>query len=352
MNDNEQATQRAAEPKKKEDNEAYFINRLKHQGFDNHLSQPLRDKLKEGRDEFKLKFEGQSIGHFGKMRTIDFELNFKKDKVKKDDKGQPLYYFNSMKATLLDGQDPTKNRSHLFYMQNDRGVTTKDAFNLLEGRAVKKTVTVNKKDEQGNFVYTPGVRPETKQVWLQLDLGKRRNENEFEMNSYYEQYKYDLNKAVGRFEIKGIEYEGTKVKILESLEKGNLTPVVFVGAENTNGFLAANPKDWNVLAYDSKWEAFGHGMRQHTGERKGNGQDGNTSESQDQSRPNTNSTALRTDSSSDKDLANGKANVNAQSALSTDRTTVQTSKQQTENVGTRKSQEHETAKRRSRGIGA
>jgi hypothetical protein len=292
MNQNEQATQRVAEPTKKQDNEAYFVNRLYYQGFDNHLSQPLRDALKEGKDEFKLKYQGESKGLYGKNRDIDYELNFKKDPVKKDEKGQAIYYFNSMKATLRDEQDPKKDRSHLFYMDNDRGVSTKEAFNMLEERAVKKTLIKHKRDEKGNIVRTPGEKPETYQAWLQLDLGKRKNENEYEMAKYHENYRYDLNKAISRFDVKGMEHEATKSTIIKSLEKGNPTFVVFNGKEESNGFLVANPKDKNVVAYDSKWEPFGHGMRQRTGEGK------DKTEEQNKGKMNSHEPSVRTDGQS------------------------------------------------------
>jgi hypothetical protein len=350
MNENEQATQRAAGPTKKQDNEGYFIERLKYQGFGNLLSQPLRDALKEGKDEFKLTFVGESFGHFGKMRIVDYELNFRKDKQQKDEKGQPLHYFNSMKATLRDGQDPSQNRSHLFYMQNDRGVTSKEAMNLLEGRAVKKTVNKEKKDAQGNVIRTPGQRPETEDVWLQLDVNKRKNENEFEMHAYSEKYKYDLNKAISRFDIKGMDYAASKVSILKSLENGNPTPVVFAGKENAAGFLVANPKDRNVLAFDSNWQSFGHGMRQHTGERTERSENNSKSESLDQGRGNTSTTASRNESASDDRIKN-KENGAAQSTVAENSKAEQNGKKQSEDVTTKNSQGQEAGKKKSRSIG-
>src|ERR1700744_2308525 len=47
-----------------------------------------------------------------------------------------FYYFNKYDALLRYAGEPDKDRAQTFYISKGHGVTLKEAFNLLQGRAV------------------------------------------------------------------------------------------------------------------------------------------------------------------------------------------------------------------------
>jgi hypothetical protein len=50
-----------------------------------------------------------------------------------------MYFFNSYEASLQRSNSERVNQT--FYLNKGKGVTTKEAFNLLDGRAVHKELT-------------------------------------------------------------------------------------------------------------------------------------------------------------------------------------------------------------------
>jgi len=156
-----------------------------------------------------------------------------------------MYFFNSYRVTLKD--DP--NMSHTFYLDKGNAITSKEAFNLLQGRAVNKDL-VNKEGEKYN-------------AWVQLDIkGDKDLKQNFKLDRYHENYGYDLTKALNELVLKPMSVEDDQ-KLYNSLQKGNVQSVTFLkDGEEVKGFIEANPRDRTINIYDGKMEPLSKEAKQ------------------------------------------------------------------------------------------
>src|SRR5699024_5796680 len=100
-------------------------------GFGDELNEQLKANMKEGKPEFKLQFSKEhAVPGIGTTDKMQYELNFKKGK------DMDMYFFNSYTAQLTGVK--SEDREQLFYINKNKGVTSKEAYNLLSGRAVNK----------------------------------------------------------------------------------------------------------------------------------------------------------------------------------------------------------------------
>jgi hypothetical protein len=163
-----------------------------------------------------------------------------------------MYFFNRYKATLKN-DDPTLEKSQTFYVTKNSGITAKEAFNLLSGRSVNKDLT-NKEGQPFN-------------AWLQLDFSQKDKNDNFKVKQFHSGYGYDLDAVVKKYPIKELSNDEEKVKLLKSLEKGNLQPVTFLkeGKEEKMQ-VAANPQYKTLDLYDSKMQKQFQGIEKKEGD--------------------------------------------------------------------------------------
>lgn len=149
-------------------------------------------------------------------------------------KENEMYLFNSYHATLK--AEP--NRSQIFYLDKGNALTSKEAFNLLESRAVNKYL-VNKEREK----YNAGVQ-------LDMKGDKDLNQN-YPISRYHENYGYDLAKATNELVLKPMTAE-EESGLHKSLLKDKVQSVTFLKeGEEVKGFIEANPKERTVNIYDA-----------------------------------------------------------------------------------------------------
>src|SRR5450432_3520183 len=128
-------------------------------GFGEGMNEQLEKSIREQKPDFTL----QSAYTYNN-KPMQVELSFKKGNE------NDMYFFNKYNAKLGD-------RELTFYMNRGEGVTTKEAFNLLEGRAVNKNL-VNKEGEKYNS-------------WLQFDFTKKDEKEGYQVDRYHNNYGYD-----------------------------------------------------------------------------------------------------------------------------------------------------------------
>ncbi|TDH18047.1 hypothetical protein EXU57_24555 [Segetibacter sp. 3557_3] len=206
----------------------YLKDNIKYLGFGEGLYQALEANVREGKPAFTLQFNNEFNG-----TSMDATLNFRKSD------STEVYFLNSYQASLqhTEGQQVKQT----FYLNKGRGVTCKEAFNLLEGRAVNKDLT-NKEGQVYN-------------AWLQLDFKVVEPKGNYQVNQYHHNYGYDLQKELQKHPLKELKTEAEKGRLIESLEKGNRQSVTFVkdGAEQKM-FMEANPRFKTLNLYDSKMQ--------------------------------------------------------------------------------------------------
>lgn len=223
-----------------EQNLKYLKENIKYLGFGEKLFPELQNNIEQGLSEFHLKISTE----FNKDK-IGAELHFKKSET------NDMYFLNGYNATLQkpDGRE----LSQAFYLNKGNGITIKEAYNLLHGRAVNKDLT-NKQGEKFN-------------TWIQLDLTQKNEKGNYESKQYHKNYGYDLELPLLKFPIKELENKEQKEALMKSLQKGNLQSVTFEhNGKEQKMFIAANPQMKTINIYDTNMK-----LQQHDSLKKNEG---------------------------------------------------------------------------------
>lgn len=209
-----------------EKNFEYLKDQIKFTGFGQDLEAALKENLAKAQTEFRLAHTAQ----YGKDE-LNSSLHFKKSSQ------SDMYFFNSYSASLKKENlpDPLKQT---FYINREGGnITQKEAYNLLDGRAVNKDL-VNKEGKLYN-------------AWVQLDFKETALNGNFKFKQFSEKYGFDLEKSIAKLPIKELSDQTDKARLLESLGKGNRQAVTLThnGSEQ-KVFIEATPQFKAVIVYD------------------------------------------------------------------------------------------------------
>ena len=202
----------------------YLKEQLKYTGFGEGLNAQLEAAVAKKEPQFQLTFESE-IGGKAFVALLHFRRSEQTDR----------YYFNSYHASLQQSNGEIVDQA--FYLNNGRGVTAKEAYNLLDGRAVYKEL----QNREGQPYH----------AWLQLDFEKKDKHNNHEVKQFHEGYGYNLKEAVGRLAIPDLDGGDREKSLLYSLQKGNLQSVsIEKEGSVTMAFVEANPQYKTVNLYD------------------------------------------------------------------------------------------------------
>ncbi len=208
------------------ENVTYLKDNIKYMGFGEKQNEALEQHLKEGKESFQL-----TINTEVNKKAFEATLNFRKSD------NSDMYFFNSYHANLQRSNGEKKEQT--FYLHKGKGVTAKEAYNLLEGRSVHKELT-NKE----------GV---PYKAWIQLDFDKKDKNNNFEVKQYHENYGYDVKAAVSKYAIAELDGGEKEKALMQSLQKGNIQSVA-IEKDGTSHkmFMEANPQYKSVHLYDGQ----------------------------------------------------------------------------------------------------
>lgn len=207
-----------------QENLQYLSDNLKYMGFGEALKADLEKQLQEGKPEFKLEFFNE-IGNKGFEATLNFRKSDSTD----------MYFFNNYQATLHRSNGDEVNQT--FYLNKGKGVTAKEAFNLLDGRSVHKEL-LNKEDQPYK-------------AWIKLDFESKDKNNNFEVKQFHENYGYDLKDAVAKFAVTELADPDKTKALFQSLEKGNVQAVTIEkDGSSQRLFMQADPQYKKVTLYD------------------------------------------------------------------------------------------------------
>jgi hypothetical protein len=189
----------------KKDNLTFLQENLRYLGFGETL--PFNDELEhevgKGQKDFHLATEA----HFDEWSKLEATLHFRKGDQ------QEMYFLTKYTAALWYPENPDLNKMQTFYIFKGAGVTLKEAFNLLQGRAVNKDLT----DSEGQKY----------NAWIQLDFSTRTPTNNYRTRQFRLQYGYDLEKLLCNYPIRELQVEELRSNLIRSLRKGNIHPVTF-----------------------------------------------------------------------------------------------------------------------------
>jgi len=149
-----------------------------------------------------------------------------------------MYFFNKYDALLRKGDEPEMDRRQTFYISKGTGVTMKECFNLLQGRAVNKDL-INIEGEKYN-------------AWIQLNFEEMDLNHNYKMKQYRSQYGYDLEKILEKYPIKELKNEESRSWLIKALKRGNLQPVSFLKSDRDEKmFIEASPQYKTINIYSS-----------------------------------------------------------------------------------------------------
>lgn len=207
-----------------QENLKYLMDNIKYMGFGEKLNTELEQKMQEGKTDFQL----TASVEFNK-KSFEATLNFRKSD------STDMYFFNNYHASLEKSNG--EKVDHTFYLNKGKGVTAKEAFNLLDGRAVHKDLVTKDGNEY--------------KAWLQLDF-ENKTDKGFEVKQFHENYGYDLKAAVEKFAVAELKEPEKEKALMASLQKGNVQSVnIEKDGESHKMFMEANPHYKNVTLYDS-----------------------------------------------------------------------------------------------------
>jgi len=220
-----------------EKNLEYLKDNIKYQGFGETLNPELENQLKKGMAEFSLSFKTEV-----NKKNLEATLHFKKS----DNTG--MYFFNKYDVRAqLEKKDETIAQT--FYLNKGHGVTLKEAYNLLNGRAVHKELT-DKQDQKF-------------QAWIQLDFNTKDTNGNYERKQYHENYGYDLKETLSYYPIKEMNNDTDSKNLVRSLEKGNVQMVTLdTPGKEIKVFIEANPQYKSINLYNNKMQRLDKEQRQ------------------------------------------------------------------------------------------
>ena len=207
----------------------YLRDQVKYTGFGEGLENELKEKLGKQTQDFKLNHTTK----YGND-TASSELHFSKSSQ------SDMYFFNSYKVSLKKENVP-ENMEQTFYINKGNNITLKEAYNLMDGRAVNKDLT-NKDNQMYN-------------AWVQMDFKQADNNGNYKLKQYHQNYGFDLDQVLAKHPIKELGNDEHKSNLLDSLKKGNRQSVIFIkdGAEQKN-YIEANPQFKTINIYDSNMQ--------------------------------------------------------------------------------------------------
>ena len=231
----------------------YLSNQVKFTGFGEGLEKELKERVQKQAPNFLILHQG----NFAKDEIIS-TLHFRKSDQ------SDMYFFNKYDLTLKQENKP-EIMTQTFYLNKDRNITLKEAYNLMSGRAVNKDLT-NKEGQVYN-------------AWIQMDFKQTDNNGNYKLKQFHQNYGYDLNTALAKHPIKELDNEQDKVRLLESLHKGNRQSVTFLQNGNEQKhFIEANPQFKSINIYDNNMQRLG--SRQTKDEKQGQGESNTVKKSQ------------------------------------------------------------------------
>ena len=207
-------------------NHDYLKDQLKYTGFGEEVQGKLAENLQKSQNEFTIKHQST----YG-TDELSVALNFKKSP------SSDMFFFNNYKAELQKPGAEAKV-SQTFYINNEgRNITQKEAYNLLDGRSVNKDL-VNKEGQVHN-------------AWIKLDFKETSATGNYKTKQFSPQYGFELEKTLAKLPIKELTSDADRVKLLESLERGNRQVVTFSSEQGAQKrFIEANPQFKSITVYD------------------------------------------------------------------------------------------------------
>lgn len=203
----------------------HFLNeRLKYLGFGENtlLNQQLEDHIVREEPDFEL----ETDAFFDHFIRIEAKLHFHRHEQ------QGIYVFDRYDAEIQYEQEPDRNKRRSFYVYKGIGVTFKEAYNLLDGRAARVDM-INRDEEKYS-------------VWVTLDFEERDTHGNYKFKYY--RY-FDLEKVLEKYPITECGEANARKILLSALERGNRYLVTLNTTKPEPKWIEAHPAERTIRIY-------------------------------------------------------------------------------------------------------
>ncbi len=204
----------------------YLQKQLLNLGFGETMNGELEKQVKSKNTEFTL----NTTQEYNKQ-AVNYTLHYKAGE------SNEMYFFNKYDASLKD-----KEMQQTFYLNKGSGITAKEAYNLMEGRAVHKQLE-NLEGEKYN-------------AWIVIDKENKTDNGNYKLRPFTDGWNYKPERAIDKMDIVGISEPGAREKLIKSLEKGNRHQVTAIkDGKEVKLYMEANPAEHRVNLTNWKGEA-------------------------------------------------------------------------------------------------
>ncbi|MEO6686870.1 MAG: hypothetical protein ABIN24_12940 [Dyadobacter sp.] len=205
-------------------------NQLKRSGFGDAFTAELKAQMEQGipliQYSFHKEYDGdqlQATLHLKKSSVSDY-YSLKKFDLQLQKEGLATAVKHSFNITdtnfgtnKIDGQ----------HYKNENRLTLQEAYNLLSGRSVYKYLS-----------NADGIQ---EHAWVKLNLKNDLRNNNTNKTIYQTNRGFDLEKVLNNYPIKELNAKGSKHALIQSLQRGNVKKVTFIGHKKQEEHLYISP---------------------------------------------------------------------------------------------------------------
>jgi hypothetical protein len=138
-----------------------------------------------------------------------------------------LYFLNRYQASL-EYASPAKHKEYIFQIQGGLPISSREAFNLLEGRAVCKQLATDFSQKAD--------------VWLQFDFNSLDQEGQYKIVKTGQYHAFDLEAVLAQYNIEEMQTARQRTSIINCLRRGDLHPIHLVTGKGARLMhIRANP---------------------------------------------------------------------------------------------------------------
>lgn len=211
-----------------QENFNYLDNQVRYTGFTDFPSDELKNKMNQKKDDFEINLNLGMDTHLGKgTGKANASLKFSKSQTTN------TYFFNKYDMAV-ERNGEQHSTAQTFYTNNR--ITAKEAYNLMQGRSVHKTLTTKDKKEYD--------------VWLKLDFKNTDDKGNYLVKKYGDKHNFDLEETLAKYPIKELENPQYKASLIQNLQKGERQPVTLIkDGQEVKRYIDVNAQYKSITLY-------------------------------------------------------------------------------------------------------
>ncbi|MBX2942733.1 MAG: hypothetical protein KF860_10330 [Cyclobacteriaceae bacterium] len=199
---------------------------IKFSGFQEDFTKEIKALLKKDRPQSSIKTEKTMENHDHLAVTLNFGKSEKTNK----------HYLNNYHVKMTKENGEVMEQT--FYRNFGSSISLKEAYNLMNGRAVYKTNLMG----QGEKPYN---------AWLQMDFTKADKNGNYKYHKFHDNYGFDLEAKLTERGYTQMNVTGDENYFVNAIKKGDIV----LATRQENGqeikeYVEANPRFKDLKVYD------------------------------------------------------------------------------------------------------